>query len=120
MTQQVKLHDGRTLEYDTAGADDGFPLIWFHGTPGSYTIFQEMADACKAKGLKLISISRAGYAASSRNKGRQVVDVVPDVAALTNHLGYKKCLVGGWSGGGKNPISTAKLARHDAMHSGSV
>jgi pimeloyl-ACP methyl ester carboxylesterase len=101
MAQQFKLPDGRNLDYLISGAQDGFPFIWIHGTPGAYSPLSSLAATCAENGLKIITLSRAGYGGSTRNKGRLVVDAVADIQALTEHLGVKRCVVGGWSGGGR-------------------
>lgn len=48
-----------------------------------------------------MTLSRAGYGGSTRNKGRRIVDAVSDIQAVNQHLGIERCFVGGWSGGGK-------------------
>lgn len=102
MSAQVFTHsDGRKTDYLISGAQDGFPLIYIHGTPGSCTVGPKLSATCEGKGIKLITLSRAGYGGSTRNKGRSVVDAVADIQALLEHLGVKKCLVGGKSGGGE-------------------
>lgn len=102
MSAQVFAHpDGRKTDYLISGAQDGFPLVFIHGTPGSYTVGAKLNTTCQAKGIKLITLSRAGYGGSTRNKGRRVVDAVADIHALLEHLGIKKCAVGGKSGGGE-------------------
>ena len=100
MAQQLILSDGRRQDYLIEGAKDGFPLIFIHGTPGAYTPNPSFSETCERKGVKVITLSRAGYGDSSRNKGRSVVDAVGDVKELKKHLGIEKCFVGGWSGGG--------------------
>lgn len=100
MPQQLQLPDGRSLDYKISGAQDGFPLVWIHGTPGAYTVFPDLETTCNSKGLKLITMSRAGYGDSTRKRGRRVIDVVPDIQRLVEHLGLKLCFVAGWSGGG--------------------
>lgn len=114
MTAQTLTHpDGRKTEYLVSGAQDGFPLLFIHGTPGSYTVGPKMSAACEGKGIKLITLSRAGYGGSSRNKGRRVVDAVADIQALLEHLGIKKCVVGGRSGGGESyPACPAAQPTH--------
>jgi len=101
MAQQLQLPDGRNLDYHISGAKDGFPLVWIHGTPGSYPSIPPLVVACEKKGIKLITFSRAGYGGSTRKKGRRIIDGVADIQALKEHLGVERCLVGGWSGGGK-------------------
>ncbi|MDQ1512802.1 MAG: hypothetical protein QOC59_644, partial [Microbacteriaceae bacterium] len=68
--------------------------------------------AAAARGLRLVTYSRAGYGASARNRGRTVADVVPDVQAVLDHLGADRCVVAGWSGGGPHALACA--ARLDA------
>src|SRR4051812_42639588 len=103
MTPQIlTLPDGRKTEYLVSGALDGFPFVFIHGTPGAYLVSPKMSAACEEKGFKLITLSRAGYGGSTRNKGRRVVDAVADIQALLDQLGVKKCVVGGRSGGGKS------------------
>jgi pimeloyl-ACP methyl ester carboxylesterase len=100
MAKQFQLPDGRNVDYGVHGPEDGFPLVWIHGTPGAYLPVNEILTTCEKRGIKLITLSRAGYGGSTRNKGRRIVDAVADLQALNEHLGVKQCLVGGWSGGG--------------------
>lgn len=90
MAQQLKLPDGRNLDYLVAGAKDGFPLVWIHGTPGAYSPIPSLTATCEKKGVKIITLSRAGYGGSTRNKGRRVVDAVADIKALLGHLGVEQ------------------------------
>lgn len=101
MAQQFQLKDGRNVDYQVSGAENGFPLVWIHGTPGAYVVEPDMEAACRKKGVKIIALSRAGYGGSSCNKGRSVVDAVADIQALNEHLEIKRCFVGGASGGGE-------------------
>lgn len=103
--QQLQLPDGRNLDYCVNGPQDGFPLVFIHGTPGAGIPVPNLVNACAKKGIKVIGFSRAGYGGSTRNKGRQVVDSVADIKSLLDHLGVEKCLVGGWSGGGMLYVS---------------
>lgn len=100
MVQQLTLSDGRRLDYLVEGAQDSFPLIYLHGTVGAYTPNPLFRAACERKGVRVITLSRAGYGDSTRNKGRSVVDAVKDIEELKRHLGIDKCFVAGWSGGG--------------------
>ncbi len=102
----IDLPDGRVLDIDISGPDDGVPLFFHHGTPGAVTPFRSIARAAHERGLRLVTYSRAGYGASTRNPGRAVVDVVPDVTAVLDHLGAERCVVGGWSGGGPHALAT--------------
>ena len=35
MRQQLHLSDGRTIVFDEYGMEDGFPIVFMHGTSGS-------------------------------------------------------------------------------------
>ncbi|RFU33256.1 hypothetical protein B7463_g3041, partial [Scytalidium lignicola] len=107
MAQKLTLPDGRIAEYLVSGDTNGFPLVWIHGTPGAYQPVPSLVAASEKKGVKVITISRAGYGSSSRNKGRSVVDAVADIQAVNEHLGVQRCLVGGWSGGGPHALACA-------------
>jgi pimeloyl-ACP methyl ester carboxylesterase len=65
-----------------------------------------MQRAVHNHGLRLVTFSRPGYGASTRQPGRKVVDVAGDVAAVLDHLGAPRCLVAGWSGGGPHALAT--------------
>ncbi len=65
--------------------------------------------AAAARGHRFVTTSRAGYAASTRHPGRSVADLVPDTAAVLDHLGVDTCLVAGWSGGGPHALACAAL-----------
>jgi pimeloyl-ACP methyl ester carboxylesterase len=102
----ISLSDGRELDFQISGPAGGVPLLFHHGTPGSVTPVRSMARATAARGLRLVTYSRAGYGSSTRNRGRTVADVVPDMKSLLDAIGADRCLVGGWSGGGPHALAT--------------
>jgi pimeloyl-ACP methyl ester carboxylesterase len=106
----LPLPDGRDLEVEISGPDDGPVLLFHHGTPGGSAQFAGMADAVHARGHRLITWSRAGYGASSRRAGRTVADEVDDAVAVLDHLGADTCVVAGWSGGGPHALACGALA----------
>ncbi|MBQ0851232.1 alpha/beta hydrolase [Streptomyces sp. BH-SS-21] len=103
----ISTLDGRQLDMAVTGPADGIPLLFHHGTPGSVRPIRSMERAAHERGLRFVTFSRAGYGASTRAPGRAVVDVVPDVRAVLDHLGAPRCLVSGWSGGGPHALATA-------------
>jgi pimeloyl-ACP methyl ester carboxylesterase len=106
----IDLPDGRHLDVEVSGPDDGVPLLFHHGTPGSVTQMRAMRRAVHARGHRLVTYSRAGYGGSTRRAGRAVVDVVPDVTAILDHLDAPRCVVAGWSGGGPHALATGARA----------
>jgi len=102
----INLPDGRSLDVDVSGPEDGIPLVFHHGTPGSVRQFRGMQRAAHDRGLRLVTFSRPGYGDSTRQTGRRVVDAAADVAAVLAHLGAARCLVAGKSGGGPHALAT--------------
>jgi len=100
-----ELPDGRYLDVAVSGPEDGTPLVFHHGTPGSVVRFQAMEQAVHGRGLRLVTMSRAGYGSSDRDAGRSIVDVVDDTAAVVEQLGLDQFLVAGWSGGGPHALA---------------
>jgi len=107
----ISSADGRELDFQVSGPAGGVPLLFHHGTPGSVVPVRSMARAVAARGLRLVTYSRAGYGASTRHPGRSVADVVPDVRAVLDHLGADRCVVAGWSGGGPHALATGARLR---------
>jgi pimeloyl-ACP methyl ester carboxylesterase len=103
----IDLPDGRHLDIEVSGPADAMTLLFHHGTPGSVTQMPELQRAAHARGLRLVTYSRAGYGSSSRRAGRVVVDVADDMRTVLAHLGVDRCLVAGWSGGGPHALATA-------------
>ena len=103
----VTLPDGRRLDVRVSGPEGGLPLVFHHGTPGAATPTRAVERAAHARGLRLVTTSRPGYGSSTRHRGRRVVDVVADTAAVLDALGAPRCLVAGWSGGGPHALACA-------------
>jgi pimeloyl-ACP methyl ester carboxylesterase len=101
----IDLPDGRKLDIYVSGPDDGVPLVFHHGTPGAVPPGQMMERPAHERGLRLVTYSRAGYGNSTRRRGRAVVDVVDDVAAILDHADAPRCVVAGWSGGGPHALA---------------
>ena len=102
----INLPDGRYLDMDVSGPEDGIPLVFHHGTPGSVRQYRGMQRAAHERGLRLVTFSRPGYGDSTRQPGRRVVDAAADVATVLEHLGASRCLVAGMSGGGPHALAT--------------
>jgi pimeloyl-ACP methyl ester carboxylesterase len=105
----LDLPGGRTLEYVTAGAPAGLPLVLHHGTPSAAVLYPELVEVANQHGLRLVLHSRPGYAGSTPHPGRTVADVAADVAALLDALDAGDFVSVGWSGGGPHALACAAL-----------
>ena len=106
----ITLTVGRTLDVFVSG-EDGEPLVIdLPGTPQGHRLDGALEEAAAATGLRIASLARPGYAGSTRLPGRTVADVVPDVLAVADSLGYEKFAVMGSSGGGPHALACGALA----------
>jgi pimeloyl-ACP methyl ester carboxylesterase len=105
----LTLADGRLLDVQVSGPEGGVPFVVQHGTPGSVVRFRAVEDAVHRRGLRLVTYSRPGYGASTRQRGRSVADVAADLAAVLDDLGAERCVTLGWSGGGPHALAAAAL-----------
>jgi pimeloyl-ACP methyl ester carboxylesterase len=105
----ITLPDGRRLELEVNGPDEGPVIVFHHGTPGASTPLPLHVRAAAERGHRYVSASRPGYAGSTRLRGRSVADVAADTAAVLDHLGVDTCLTMGWSGGGPHALACGAL-----------
>lgn len=105
----IRLADGRTLEVSDTGPGRGRVLMFLHGTPGCAYLPRYLTVAAQARGLRLVALSRPGYATSARRAGRAVADVADDAAAVLESIGERRALVAGVSGGGPHALACAAL-----------
>jgi len=105
----VTAADGRRLDVQRAGPDDG-PTVLFHlGTPSAGILYPPMVEIGAELGVGHVTYSRPGYAHSDRREGRTVADCAQDVAAVMDALGIERFHTVGWSGGGPHAIACAAL-----------
>jgi pimeloyl-ACP methyl ester carboxylesterase len=105
--QSIALEDGRALCFAEWGDPLGFPVFSLHGTPGGRLDRHPDESRYAAAGARVITYDRPGYGESDRKAGRSVVDCVPDVAAIADHLGIERFSVTGGSGGGPHSLAVA-------------
>ncbi|MGH2455032.1 MAG: alpha/beta fold hydrolase, partial [Candidatus Limnocylindria bacterium] len=113
MAEAEPLHistaDGRSLDVWLAGPQDGVPLLFHCGTPGSGLPYHRFVEALAERGLRYVSFSRPGYGSSTRRPGRAVADVADDTRTVLDRIGAVRAYVLGWSGGGPHALATAAV-----------
>lgn len=105
-----ELPDGRNLGYAVYGRMSGFPVLFFHGAPGSSYIHEDIADAAAQLNVRLIAVDRPSYGASSPHAQRTMASVADDVNVLMDALCINRYSLVGFSGG--SPYSLACAARY--------
>lgn len=109
LEHRVSTADGRTLAVAEWGDPRGLPYIAMHGTPGGRISYWEDPDIYARHGLRRLTYDRPGYGESTRLPGRLVSDVIPDVLAIADALGFDRFVVSGGSGGGPHALACAAL-----------
>jgi pimeloyl-ACP methyl ester carboxylesterase len=101
------LPDGRRLGYASYGADDGWPVLFFHGIPGSRHSAHSAGLVGDSHGARVIAFDRPGYGLSDPQPGREIHDWPHDVADALDVLGIDRFSLFGYSGGGPFALATA-------------
>jgi pimeloyl-ACP methyl ester carboxylesterase len=92
----IQTRDGRALTFRDWGDRSGRPVFYLHGAHGSRLLRGPDFDNTRL-GVRLITYERPGYGRSERQPGRAVVDAVPDILDIADHLavasfGRSRCL----------------------------
>ncbi|RII20558.1 AB hydrolase superfamily protein YdjP [Streptomyces sp. YIM 130001] len=93
---------GATVHYDDLGPSSGTPVLLIHGHPFNSTLWSPQAEALTAAGYRVVTPDLRGYGRSSVTPGKVfLADFADDLAALLDHLGIERAVVGGVSMGGQ-------------------
>ena len=108
---------GRVIDIADSGAGsgsgaDGPASRAAGGSPSAAVHSARFDDAVAAAGLRLVTLSRPGYGASTprplpTDRAPAYADDVPDTLAVLAHLGLERVLCAGWSGGGPRALACA-------------
>jgi len=115
----IKTRDGRALTFRDWGDRSGRPVFYLHGAPGSRLLHGPDLDNTRV-GIRLITYDRPGYGRSERQPGRAVINAVPDILDIADHLALSSFGVVGVSGGGPHALATAALASDRATRCATV
>ena len=109
-SKKFSARDGRTLDVLVGGdSTSDIALVCHHGTPSDSTLWVDWHQDALVRKLRLVSVTRPGYAASDRKPGRSVSCVAKDVSDVLDALGIDTFLTIGWSGGGPHALACAAL-----------
>lgn len=103
----LALPDGRVLEYWEGGDVSGRAMIMHPGTPVTRVLGAWGHEAAVAAGVRLVSVNRPGYGASTTTSEASLLGAGRDTAALAAGLGVDEYAVFGSSGGGPFALATA-------------
>lgn len=92
--------DGRRLTWVEHGDPSGEPILYCHGTPGCGAEAVALAKAADDQGARILGVNRPGFAGSSFQPGRTILDWPEEAAAVADEIGARQLPVFGYSGGG--------------------
>jgi pimeloyl-ACP methyl ester carboxylesterase len=84
-------------------------VVAHHGTPGCGRFYRTEVASARARGLRLVTYSRPGYAGSTPDPNRDIAAAAADVAAILDSLGVERFATYGTSGGGPHALACAAL-----------
>ena len=86
----VTLADGRALSLAEFGPADGFPILWFHGTPGARRQVPPAAiEFADATGVRIIGVERPGVGHSSPHHYDRISGFAAEVEQVVLDLAQK-------------------------------
>jgi pimeloyl-ACP methyl ester carboxylesterase len=100
--------DGITTAWDDEGV--GEPLVLIHGHPFNRSMWHPQVERFSRAGYRVIAPDLRGYGATTVVPGKTTLDVFArDVAALLDHLGVDRFVLGGLSMGGQIVLEFHRL-----------
>lgn len=102
----LRLRDGRLLAWAEYGEARGWPVFFFHGTPGSRS-FRPPDGITQRLRARLICVERPGYGDSTFQPRRRLLDWPDDVRQLADALNLDAFAVAAHSGGGPHALACA-------------
>jgi len=105
---KLTLRDGREMAYTDYGVEEGSPLVFCHGSPGSEYDLYALDAQCAHVGARVVAPSRPGYGDSTPHPAGSLSDWADDFGELLDALGIEKCHLLGFSGGGPFAMSCAQ------------
>ena len=114
-TKSLVLKDGRTLGYIEFG--EGFPIFYFHGTPGSR---YEAEYLTGREDIRIIGVDRPGMGISTYKKNRSLLDWADDITELADYLQIQRFSIIGFSGGAPYVLACIKRIPERLIYCGII
>jgi pimeloyl-ACP methyl ester carboxylesterase len=113
MTDVMHIN-GKQVGVHEYGAENGFPVFYFHGFPGSrldgYALSFE--DHARKGNFRIIAVDRPGIGLSDYQPERNLLDWSHDIAEIADNLSLDTFSVIGFSGGAPYALSCAAGIPH--------
>ena len=119
LDEHVQAGD-RHVEYCLYNRGAARRALYQYGTPGTRWLSPQLIDAARSAGFELLVIDRPGYGRTSRWPGRRIVDVVDDVRAVLEGVGWERFAVWGGSGGAPHALAITAQLPHQVTACASV
>lgn len=109
INQHIILRDKRKLGFAEYGTQDGFPIIYCHGSQSSrFEMHYDLIFAINHN-LRIITIDRPGHGISDFNQKGSILSFASDVKELIQSLGISKFSVAGMSAGSPFALAISYL-----------
>ena len=105
--QLIGLPDGRQISVIDQGPEQGTPVIYLHGSPGSNKDHCQHESLYRELGVRLVSVNRPGIGKSSGMEGWTALSFTDDLKTVLDTLGIEKAAVSGFSSGGLHACAFA-------------
>ena len=116
----VHLNDGRRLGFITCGDEEGLPVFYCHGFPGSRLEVLLADDIATRLSIRLIGIDRPGYGLSDPQPLRSLTSWASDIVELADILQIPRFHILGVSGGGPYAAACAYMLPFRLLSAGIV
>ncbi len=105
--ESITLRDGRTLGYSDIGDPSHFPVLYFHGFPGSRLEAAFAEQTILQRKVRVLAVERPGYGQSTHYPERKITDWPGDIEQLVDALGLPRFSLLGVSAGGIYALACA-------------
>ena len=109
---------GTTLAYETYGDEDGVPLVFLHGTPGSRLLGGLLDAPARRAGVQVLAPDRHGYGHTGGPGADDFSAGAATVATLADAVDADRVAVAAFSGGAPFALAAAEEnpGRVDSLH----